>query len=125
MHPNAAEWTCDHASDLAFCRGAGDENRTRTISLGNTCDSPQSACRSHSRRSRPLTVPAVRRSLAVSHLIREKPVRGIMINESSRSIPNLVQAHGLGACAGHAVAARACLDGARIAPLAVTRGRRG
>ncbi len=25
---------CDHASDQVFCRGAGDENRTRTISLG-------------------------------------------------------------------------------------------
>jgi hypothetical protein len=24
----------DHASDVAFIRGAGDENRTRTISLG-------------------------------------------------------------------------------------------
>jgi hypothetical protein len=48
-----------------------------------------------------------------------------MINESFRSIPNLVQAHGLGGCADHAVAAPACLNGARIAPLADTPGRPG
>lgn len=48
-----------------------------------------------------------------------------MNSESSRSIPKLVQTHSLGARAGHAVAARACLDGVRIAPLAVTPGRLG
>ncbi len=34
MHPEGGGQICDHASDQASCRGAGDENRTRTISLG-------------------------------------------------------------------------------------------
>ena len=34
MHSDGGGQICDHASDQAFCRGAGDENRTRTISLG-------------------------------------------------------------------------------------------
>jgi hypothetical protein len=30
-----AKQTRDHAPDMAFLSGAGDENRTRTISLGS------------------------------------------------------------------------------------------
>jgi len=35
MHPDDGKLNRDHASDQALRDGAGDENRTRTISLGS------------------------------------------------------------------------------------------